>query len=83
MKNEEKLKRKIFQPTEENDKKINMICEATGISISELINSLFDAIGNGEEYVIAYNNAKESYRQRLRCIMATILSTDTGSKEDK
>ena len=71
-----KLQRKIFQPTEETETKINIICELTGMSLSELINSLFDTIGNAEDVVNAYNEAKELYHQRLKCIMSNVLSAD-------
>jgi len=73
---EEKLQRKIFQPSEETEIKINIICELTGMSLSELINSLFDTIGNAEDVVNAYNEAKEAYHRKLKCIMSNVLSAD-------
>lgn len=72
----EKLQRKIFQPSEETEIKINIICELTGMSLSELINSLFDTIGNAEDVVNAYNEAKELYHRKLKCIMSNVLSAD-------
>lgn len=77
-KSEERLQRKIFQPTEETNLKINLICEATGISLSELINSLFDAIDNAEAYIALYKEAKETYRQRIKNLLSHV---DSSEKE--
>ena len=80
-KNEEKVQRKIFQPTEETNAKIEMICKMTGMSLSELINSLFDAIEDAEGYIVAYNEAKEDFRKRLQCVMSSVLSTDDEEEQ--
>ena len=48
-----------------------------------MVNSLFDALGNTEDYIELYNAAKEEYLRNLRGLMSSVISMeDVGMKPD-
>lgn len=65
----EKNQRKIFQPTKETETKLNLICEATGMTISDVVNSLFDTLDCVDQMIEAYHRARKEYLAKMREIM--------------